>query len=113
LKRLLPILSFILLTAIHSEGQSRIVPPQDAADRIIKFYPNPATSFITFDFKKDYDKGFDLQVYNFVGKIVFEQKSIAPRTTINLGDYNRGVYIYYLVDRNGKIVESGKFQVAK
>jgi hypothetical protein len=101
------------MTAIQAQAQPRMSAPPEGADRIINCYPNPATSFISFDFKKDYDKGYNLQVYNFVGKIVFEQKSIPPKTTINLGDYNRGVYIYYLVDRNGKIVESGKFQVAK
>ena len=112
LKRLLPILSVILLTAIQSQGQSRTLP-QDAADRIIKSYPNPATSFITFDLQKSYDKGFDIQVFNFLGKMIFEQKNIAPKTTINLNEYNRGVYIYQLRDRDGKIIESGKFQVSK
>jgi len=51
LKKLLPIVSIILLTAIQSRGQSRTFP-QDVADRIVKFYPNPATSFMTFDLQK-------------------------------------------------------------
>jgi type IX secretion system substrate protein len=112
LKRILPILSIILLTAIYSQGQSRTLP-QDAADRIVKFYPNPATSFVTFDLQKANEKGFDIQVYNFLGKVVYEQKNIPSRTTINLNDYNRGVYIYQLRDHDGKIIESGKFQVSK
>ena len=112
MKRFLPILSIILLTAIQSQGQSRTIP-QDAADRIIKFYPNPATSFITFDLEKSYDKGYDIQVFNFLGKMVYEQKNVAPKTTVNLNEYNRGVYIYQLRDRDGKIISSGKFQVAK
>jgi hypothetical protein len=100
------------LTAIQSQGQSRTLP-QDAADRVIRFYPNPATSFITFDLEKSYDKGYDIQVYNFLGKMVYEQKNIATRTTINLNEYNRGVYIFQLRDRDGKIIQSGKFQVSK
>ena len=112
LKKLLPIVSIILLTAIQSRGQSRTLP-QDVADRIVKFYPNPATSFITFDLQKSTEKGYDIQVYNFLGKVVYEQKNISPRTTINLNDYNRGVYIYQLRERDGKIIESGKFQVSK
>jgi Secretion system C-terminal sorting domain len=100
------------LTAIQSRGQSRTLP-QDVADRIVKFYPNPATSFITFDLQKSTEKGYDIQVYNFLGKVVYEQKNISPRTTINLNDYNRGVYIYQLRERDGKIIESGKFQVSK
>ena len=112
MKKLLPIVSIILLTAIQSRGQSRTLP-QDVADRIVKFYPNPATSFITFDLQKSTEKGYDIQVYNFLGKVVYEQKNISPRTTINLNDYNRGVYIYQLRERDGKIIESGKFQVSK
>ncbi|HET9826217.1 MAG TPA: T9SS type A sorting domain-containing protein [Chitinophagaceae bacterium] len=112
MKRFLPIVSIILLIAIHSEGQSRNVPP-DGSERIVKFFPNPATSFITFDLQKNSDKSYDMQVYNFLGKVVYEQKSIPSRTTINLTDYNRGVYIYQLRERDGRVIESGKFQVSK
>ena len=112
MKRLLPILSFILLTAIQSQGQSRNLP-QDAADRIIRFYPNPATSFITFELEKSNEKGYDIQVFNFIGKVVYEQKNIAPKTTVDLNEFNRGVYIVQLRDREGKIIQSGKFQVSK
>ena len=112
LKRLLPILLFILFAAFQSEAQSRTVAI-DGTDRIVKFYPNPATSFITFDLQKPIDKGCDIQVFNLLGKMVFEQKNIPTRTTINLTDYSRGVYIYQLRDRDGKILDSGKFQVSK
>jgi len=93
-------------------GQSR-VPSPDAAGPIVRFYPNPATSFITFDLQKSSDENYDIQVFNFLGKMVYEQKNIAPKTTINLNEYNRGVYIYQLRDREGRIVKSGKFQVSK
>ena len=98
--------------AFQSQAQSRNIPG-DPGDRIVKFYPNPATSFITFDLQKTIDKGCDIQVYNLLGKMVYEQKSIPPKTTINLNDYSRGVYIYQLRDHDGKILESGKFQVSK
>ena len=111
LKRLLPIISFILFLTIRMQGQSTV--PQDGGEHIIKFYPNPAISFITFDLQKNSDKGYDMQIFNFLGKMVFEQKSIATKTTINLNEYSRGVYIYQLRDHDGKILESGKFQVSK
>jgi Secretion system C-terminal sorting domain len=110
LKRFLPIISFIVLTISQVQGQTR-VPGGD--DPVVKFYPNPAISFITFDLQKSSDKAYDIEVYNFVGKMVFEQKNIADRTTINLTEYTRGVYIYQLRDHEGKILKSGKFQVAK
>jgi len=114
LKRLLLITSIILLIAAGSRAQSRTSPlPDGGTERIVRFYPNPATSFITFDIQKGYDKGYDIQVFNLLGKMIYEQKNIAPKTTINLSEYNRGVYVYQLRDREGKIIESGKFQVSK
>ena len=48
------------------QGQSTV--PQDGGEHIIKFYPNPAISFITFDLQKNSDKGYDMQIFNFLGK---------------------------------------------
>jgi len=44
---------------------------------------------------------------------VYEIANVAPRTVVNLGDFYRGIYIFQLRDRNGRIVDSGKFQVSK
>jgi len=112
LKKSLPIVILTVFITFQAGAQSR--PLQlDGADRVVKFYPNPATSFITFDLQKPVDKGCDIQLFNLLGKMVFEQKNIPPRTIINLTDYSRGVYIYQLRDHDGKILDSGKFQVSK
>jgi hypothetical protein len=111
LKRLLPILSIILLTALNSSAQTNRVP--GTVVKIVKFYPNPATSFINFEFQSPSLSNYSFKVYNFIGKKVVEINNITPRTVINLNDYFRGVYIFQLTDRNGQIVESGKFQVVK
>jgi hypothetical protein len=79
----------------------------------VKFYPNPATTFINFEFGKQPDRSLSLQVYNFMGRKLFEQGNLPERMTINLTDYPRGVYIYQLRDKTGRIIESGKFQVSK
>jgi uncharacterized membrane protein affecting hemolysin expression len=81
--------------------------------KLVKTYPNPATTYIYFDFQKSYDRGFSLQVYNFVGKKVAEVKSVSVRTTLALDGFFRGLYYYQLIDRNNKLVETGKFQVVK
>ena len=106
------ILSIILLTSIQAKTQqTRINPSQDP---VVKFYPNPAVTQITFDFQNGYDKAYSFQIFSFIGKKVYEQNSLAsPKTVVNLTDFFRGVYIFQIRDKNGKIVESGKFQVAK
>ena len=35
------------------------------------------------------------------------------KVLINLNEYQRGLYIYQIKDRTGRIVDSGKFQVVK
>ena len=79
----------------------------------INFYPNPASSAITFEFTKGYDKSYSLEVFNFMGKRVYQVKNTPSRIAINLDDFFRGVYIFQLRDKNGVIVQSGKFQVVK
>ena len=113
MKRILYILTFTLFIIFQSNGQDNRENLQDAASRIMKIYPNPAVSFIKFDFQKNYEKGYTLQVINFIGRQVHEAKNINASTTLDLSAFNRGVYIYQLKDQSGRVVESGKFQVTK
>lgn len=114
MKKLLLIGSIILFTTVQSQAQTRETPgDRNSAAVILKTYPNPASSVITFDFLKSYEKGYSLQVYNFLGRKMYEASNVNDRTTIELSSYTRGVYIYQLRDKTGKIVESGKFQVSK
>ena len=80
---------------------------------MIRFYPNPATSVINFDFQKTVDKTYSLQIFNFMGKKVYELKNLSTKMNIELNDFYRGIYIFQLRDKNGSIMESGKFQVNK
>jgi len=113
--KLFYILTLMLTVTLQVRSQSGRGPVTGSADytRIIKFYPNPATSIINFDFQKDYDKSYTFQIYSFVGKKVFELNTVTPKTIVNLNDFYRGIYIFQLRDRNGKVIDSGKFQVAR
>jgi hypothetical protein len=104
-----------LVFTLSAQGQSRVQPGfQEGVVKLIKFYPNPATSIINFELQKDNsDKSFSFQIYNFIGKKVYESQNITQKTQINLTDFNMGVYIFQLKDRTGKVLESGKFQVSK
>lgn len=114
MRRVFPILTFLLLSTLFSQAQSPRTNPGGEADRIARIYPNPATSYITFDLQGNYKKGLTVQIYNGVlGKKMYETQNIPERFTLNLTDYTRGIYIYHLVDATGKIIESGKFQVSR
>ena len=87
--------------------------PQGAKGEIIKCYPNPATSFVNFEFDKNIDKSYVLQVYSFVGKKMVETPVSNSKITVTLNDFNRGLYVYQLRDKSGQTVMAGKFQVVK
>jgi len=115
LKKLLLILSIIVVSVAQAGAQNRPAPATETPTQatILRFFPNPATTVITFDFQKNFEKGFSIQIYNFLGRKMVEQTNIGDQTSINLTDFTRGVYIYKLFDKNGKLVETGKFQVSK
>ena len=109
------ILSLLFLTSLTALSQSGSLPVSGIQPdlKIIKFYPNPATSIINFDFTKGYEKNCSFQIFSFVGKKVFELNNLSPKTKVNLNDFYRGIYIFQLRDRNGKVIDSGKFQVSR
>ena len=112
MNRLLLILFIGLLLSLQSNGQDSRVPASDQG-KTVKFYPNPATSYITFDLQKTYQKGLTLTVFSFLGKKMYESQNVNEKTTVTVTDFNRGIYIYYLNDPTGKVISTGKFQVTK
>lgn len=114
--RLLYLVLFMMVfSATGARAQSRIPGfPDNGTSTTVRFYPNPATSYITFeDYLKKYDKNYSIQLFNFLGKKVYEFSLGDQKNIVNLSDFFRGIYIFQLRDPNGKIVESGKFQVNK
>lgn len=116
MKQFFTILSCILLIATAATAQTNR-PSTDNPEVVIKqvrFFPNPASSFINFEFKDNSTlSNYSLKVFNFIGKKVLENNNLSLRTVVNLNDFFRGVYIFQLTDRTGKVIESGKFQVVK
>jgi hypothetical protein len=112
LRQILPILLIALFSSFCAVAQDGRTPNPDAVGKV-KLYPNPATSYITFDLQKSNQKGLTIVVYNFLGKKMYEGQNVTEKTTVTLTDFTRGVYIYHLVDQSGKVMDSGKFQVSR
>jgi hypothetical protein len=82
--------------------------------KVQRFYPNPATQFIHFQFDPSIDKTYSLEIFNFIGRKMNSQRITSSKMTIYFDDnYFRGLYIFQLKDRSGRIIESGKFQVSR
>jgi hypothetical protein len=109
LKKSLIILSLTFGLVTSSIGQSRQPDVKG-----VKVFPNPATTYVNFDFDPGQDlTNHSLKVFNFIGKKIFETNLLTRRTVINLNDYFRGVYTYQLTDRNGYVIANGKFHVSR
>lgn len=108
------IFTIVLFTCITACSLAQKSWGQTATDaKIVKFYPNPAVSYIIFDIQKPVEKGYVIQIYNFLGRQVLIYPISSNKVTIPLDNLYRGVYIFQLRDKTGNIVESNKFQVNK
>jgi hypothetical protein len=105
----------ILLIGLNftSFAQAKTPVQGEPIAKLIKPYPIPATTAINFEFQYGYDKLFSLQIYNFMGKKINEFNKMPLKLTIPLDEFYRGIYVYQLRDKEGKIIDSGKFQVVK
>ena len=113
LKKIIYTLILFVGISFTSFAQTKSPTQADPIAKLIKPYPIPATTAINFDFLYGYDKSFSLQIYNFMGKKLIEINKIFPHINLSLEDFYRGIYVYQLRDKEGKIIESGKFQIVK
>jgi hypothetical protein len=107
-----------ICTVFTADAQSKLAqhtyqdhsPPKE---KILKVYPIPATTQITFQLQGNNEGTYEIIVYNFLGKKVDELKGIQSSQTLSLDDYYSGIYIYQLRSKKGNLIESGKFNVVK
>jgi len=106
-------LTFFANAQLVKSSAQNVMPDNTQQSRVVKFYPNPASTIINFEFSKPVQRDYILQVFSFVGKKVFESNAVLQKTSVPLTDFYRGIYIFQLRDKSGRIIESGKFQVSK
>jgi hypothetical protein len=75
----------------------------------VSVFPSPASDKVSF---KGIDSDAYLMVFDVSGKLV-EQVLLKKNTTINVANYNNGVYFYNVAPLNGTPVSKGKFVVEK
>ncbi len=96
-----------------SYAQKPELPSRETPNVVSRTFPNPATSFITFEFKDQVEKGSTLTIYSFLGR----KMSVLPvnntRITVSLNEYFNGIYVYHVRDAKGRILATNKFQVVK
>lgn len=72
---------------------------------ILNIYPNPATSF--FNITLPGDKDYHLALYDYTGKMIFEDTVNGSSAKVNISELPKGIYIVRLSDEGSAV--SGKF----
>lgn len=101
-----------MLSGLTAAAQQRSYKSTDIP-RMVRFYPNPATSYIQFDIPQPIARETQLHIFNFLGKKVLDLPATQAKARVDLNPLTRGIYIFQLKDKSGKIIESGKFQIEK
>ncbi|UYQ93575.1 T9SS type A sorting domain-containing protein [Chitinophaga horti] len=69
---------------------------------------------MNFQIQGNNEKGYELIVYNFLGKKMDHLKNLNSKNELILDNYYPGIYIFQLRDKvTGGLIESGKFNVVK
>ncbi|MCL6524218.1 MAG: T9SS type A sorting domain-containing protein [Thermoflavifilum sp.] len=109
MKKFTLIILLILCKTTLSFGQAF----GDGDGKVLKLYPNPASTQINLELQTHGDQTYEVVIYNFLGKKFDDFKLSGGRVTLSLSRYYSGIYIYQLLDMQGNVVESGKFNVIK
>jgi hypothetical protein len=70
-------------------------------------YPNPAGDLINFNLENYSD--CKLQIYSTLGSLIIESSQNQENTTIDISEYQSGIYYYKVLDKKGNTVSGGKF----
>ena len=99
--------------SVFGQKMPEKLPVEKKEERKVAFFPNPAVTYITFEFKETIRRGTQIQMFSFLGRQVKTIQATAQKTTVNISDLTRGVYVFQVRDPDGRIIESNKFQVAQ
>ena len=88
-------------------SNSLTVPTVRSSDEVI-LYPNPATSTVNVVFDANIDVK-NVAIYNIIGKMMSIYKVNGNSASLNIDNFNSGIYIIRLMNSQGDVVLTRKF----
>lgn len=76
-----------------------------------KIYPNPASTYVYFDWDNTIHSKVILNIFDVNGKIIEQVNSSNQQEKINLANWAAGLYYYEFMNRDGQTLNCGKFLV--
>lgn len=80
-----------------------------AAAKTVKVYPNPAKSFINFEY--EYNKASMITIYDITGKKVMQTNHDGINTQVDISALNNGLYLYDIRTSTSEVIKTGKFNI--
>lgn len=68
----------------------------------VSVYPNPSNGIVTL-FVSDASKEMNFEIYDAIGKMIFNKIINSSETQINISELTTGIYSYRLVNSNGSV----------
>lgn len=95
-----------LFSAAHSCATG--VNEVQAKDFKVQVQPNPAKAHVTFVLEGISSEAFTLELFNALGqRVLSEQAKGSAAHTVNISSFEKGIYLYKVITKDGKSV-SGK-----
>ncbi|MDA3615836.1 T9SS type A sorting domain-containing protein [Polluticaenibacter yanchengensis] len=93
----------------------RVVKPVDNNEVAIKvkFYPNPVASNLNIELTDALNKGYTLNVFSFLGRVVHTQSISNEKFLLNVSNFPVGIYLLQVKDNAGKVLSTSRFQVSR
>jgi hypothetical protein len=90
----------------NNNNTMKVMNKITAAD--LKVYPNPFSANVIIELSTLPESGAVINVFDLSGKKLKQEKITQLRTTLNLGHFIAGMYIYHVVNSDGQLISSGK-----
>ncbi len=81
-------------------------------ENVVKVFPNPTMDVVNINFS-NLPTNVTIVVYDLSGKKLLSQNLSKATNAINVSDFNNGVYVYTILNVDGKSIANGKFSVVK
>ena len=84
----------------------------ELADYSFSVYPNPTNGWLNINSNVNL-AGFNMQVFDVVGRLVTSQTLEALHNSVNVSNLANGTYVYKVTDKDYNVIAQSKFNVVK
>jgi len=113
LKRILTILLLATLPFLSNAQRALKAIDNNEVAIKVKFYPNPVANNLNIELTEALNKGYTLNVFSFLGRVVHTQSISNEKFLLNVTNLPVGIYLLQVKDNAGKVLSTNRFQVSR